>query len=593
MGRKSRHYRQESDPLLSFYQQNLGDSIRNSSNPLYSSSSPPMTFSPPKRQGYTEKQNEMAAVGSTATYQSTEIRGNGITSCYDDDAEEGGQAPKGHHRVHSFGGYYKTQKNYDVLSKTERKREKKKKGGGGYRVHRVSYTPHDHIHVMFRMYGSAFPNVFPFVVVNILWSLLVFWLKRLDLVDLSFHSGSGHSFMGLLVSFLIVSRSQIAYQRYMEYRKLLATCYQCCREIVQFSTVYTNYTNTDLAKQWRLEVCYRTCLMLRVTMDALLWASTVRHEWEEEYYAYQLTPETTSIKNVPSTSSTEDEEDEEKANLIRPGGGTVGESDEVSEHFFRFRNLTHGRRSRVDEHFRAPITFMHILRNVIMDHPQYLNYKMAVNEYRDLLDFVTKFDTAFHGFRVLVFTPYPFPLVQMTRAFLFFWVYTLPLVLLDDYRLPSTLLIVIVTTFGFIGIEYVSMALEDPIADATNDIDEHGMALLVYEDIYMALYRTDGPEAAEALRGRILARYKKGRALDCFREDMKGEELWEPAYARHERLGPCPDWSSNPPPPPIIPSQATTTVLPTTADLHQSSTTNGQRRRRPPTHPTSFNVQYK
>lgn len=47
------------------------------------------------------------------------------------------------------------------------------------------------------------------------------------------------------------------------------------------------------------------------------------------------------------------------------------------------------------------------------------------------------------------------------------------------------------------------------------------MALLVYEDIYFAIYRTDGPGAAFALRERVLQRYKQGRALDCYRNDLK------------------------------------------------------------------------
>lgn len=165
-----------------------------------------------------------------------------------------------------------------------------------------------------------------------------------------------------------------------------------------------------------------------------------------------------------------------------------------------------------------------------MTHPEYLGYKLAVNEYRDLVLMVQSFQEAFHGFRVLIFTPYPFPLVQMTRAFLLFWVYTLPLVLLKDYRLWSALLIVSLVSFGFIGIEYVSMALDDPFGDETNDVDEHGMALLAYEDIYLALYRTDGPAAAFELRDRVLDRYRQGRGIDCYRDDMKGHEIWEPLY---------------------------------------------------------------
>ena len=45
MGRKSRHYRDESDPLLGFYHQTLAatSSVRNDTNPLYSAPSPPQS----------------------------------------------------------------------------------------------------------------------------------------------------------------------------------------------------------------------------------------------------------------------------------------------------------------------------------------------------------------------------------------------------------------------------------------------------------------------------------------------------------------------------------------------------------------------
>eukprot|EP00980_Cylindrotheca_fusiformis_P030739 scaffold25338_cov181-Cylindrotheca_fusiformis.AAC.2 len=369
-----------------------------------------------------------------------------------------------------------------------------------YRVHVISYTAGNHVQVLFQMYGSAFPQVLPFVLCNLGWTLAVQYLKAIGLLDLTFHSSVGHSFMGLLVSFLIVSRSRISYGRFMNFRTLLATQYRMCRQLAQFTMIYSFQTQTPEARLWRQEVCFRTIDLLRVTMDALLWSSNEREKWEDEYFTVH-------------------QKDEE-----------AGKHESASEHFFRFRQLSHGRRSNIDEIFRAPITFCHLLKQTIMTHQDYLGYKLAVNEYRDLLLFVASFQEAFHGFRVLVFTPYPFPLVQMTRAFLFFWVYTLPLVLLKEYRLWSSLLIVLLVSFGFIGIEYVSMALDDPFGDVTNDIDEHGMALLTYEDVYLAVYRTDGPAAAFELRDRVLQRYKQGRGVDCYRDDMKGYDMWEPMY---------------------------------------------------------------
>jgi len=470
-GRKSRHYRNESDPLLGIY----GSTIAKS------------------------------------TSRSSSSNGGG---------DSGGHGSGG-------GGYYgmmmmnpisplkkamgkkeggDEESNEDSPPKKKKKNNKKKRGG--YRVHRVSYTAGNHVQVLFRTYASAFPTVLPFAFANVAWTIFIYYLKLYDVVDLTFHSSVGHSFMGLLVSFLIVSRSQISYNRFMEYRRHLAACYRACRELAQYTTVYTFQTQTEEAAWWRQEVCFRSILLLRVTMDALLWSSTQRENWEEEYFVFN--PEKDGDKDA----------------------------SRVSKHFYRAKQLTHGRRSFVDENFRAPINFSHVLRQIIMEHDHYLGYKMAVNEYRDLLHFVANFVDAFHGFRVLVFTPYPFPLLQMSRAFLFFWVYTLPMVLLKDYRPWSSILIVILVSFGFIGIEYVSMSLDDPFGDDTNDIDEHGMSLLVYEDIYLAVYRTDGPEAAERLRDRVLERYRQGRELDCYRDDLKGYDIWE-----------MPEWLLDQPPP--------------------------------------------
>lgn len=165
----------------------------------------------------------------------------------------------------------------------------------------------------------------------------------------------------------------------MEYRRHLAVTYKSCRDLAQYTSVYTFQTQTPEAKRWRQDVCYRTILLLRLTMDALLWSSTEREKWEDEYYRY------------------------------KPGD----KKTDISDHFFRFRQLNHGRRSMIDETFRAPITSMFILQRYIMEHPYYLGYKMPVNEYRDLIAFVTRFNDAFHNFRVLIFTPYPFPLVQV------------------------------------------------------------------------------------------------------------------------------------------------------------------------------------
>ena len=309
-----------------------------------------------------------------------------------------------------------------------------KKGPAKRKIRRVAYSAQNHVQVLFQMYGSALPQVAPFCLASVLWTLLAAGLAKMEWIDLEYKSGIGHSFMGLLVSFLIVSRSTISYNRFMEIRKHLAETYRSCRELTQFTCVYTGRTQTPKASEWRQEVAFRTILLLRITMDTLRWSSEALEKWEHEY----------------------------------------APKDRAS---VRLTALSHGDRTLIDEYFRAPIMFSHILREKIMAHPDALGYQLHANEYRDLCHFVTSFNKAFHGFRVLIFTPYPFPLVQMTRIFLFFWVYSLPLVLLTELQsVPQTVVMATFITFGFVGTEYVSMTLDDPFGSDDNDIDEEGMA---------------------------------------------------------------------------------------------------------------------
>jgi len=367
------------------------------------------------------------------------------------------------------------------------------------KIRRVAYSAGNHIQVLFQMHGSALPSVLPFCIANVLWTILVFTLKQHNWVDFSFKSGTGHSFMGLLVSFLVVSRCTVSYNRFMEIRHYLAETYRSCREIMQFACVYTFKTRTESAVNWRNDMAYRTILLLRITMDTLRWSSENQAQWEKSYQ--------------PQGRSTQ-----------------------------TLNKFSHGARTELDENFRAPIMFSLILREVIMNHEEALGYRLHANEYRDLILLVADFNKAFHGFRVLIFTPYPFPLVQMTRMFLFFWVYTMPLVLITQlHSLTDTLMVVFLLTFGFVGTEYVSMTLDDPFGNDVNDIDEQGMAELVFEDVYLTILRTDGAEAAKRVRERVLERYRLGRGLDCFRSDMEGSfwaDVGETSSLGSERSNP-------------------------------------------------------
>ena len=69
-------------------------------------------------------------------------------------------------------------------------------------------------------------------------------------------------------------------------------------------------------------------------------------------------------------------------------------------------------------------------------------------------------------------TPYPFPLVQMARSFLLFYVFTLPFALVGDQSgYVADIVIVMILTYGFVGLEYVAIELDDPYGDDDNDFD--------------------------------------------------------------------------------------------------------------------------
>ena len=65
----------------------------------------------------------------------------------------------------------------------------------------------------------------------------------------------------------------------------------------------------------------------------------------------------------------------------------------------------------------------------------------------------------------------------MTRTFLFVWVFSLPLALANDIKEATPLLTVIFfLTYGFFGLELISIEMDDPYGDDHNDFDVKGLA---------------------------------------------------------------------------------------------------------------------
>jgi predicted membrane chloride channel (bestrophin family) len=68
------------------------------------------------------------------------------------------------------------------------------------------------------------------------------------------------------------------------------------------------------------------------------------------------------------------------------------------------------------------------------------------------------------------------------------------------------------------GLETVSIELEDPFGDDDNDFDNLGMAFTAFEDNYLIINAMDGPEYADKLRVKMFN--KRASDISC------NEQTW-------------------------------------------------------------------
>jgi len=352
-----------------------------------------------------------------------------------------------------------------------------------------------YMRVLFCWEGSVWPGVLPFCIFNAGLTFVILALRKYYGINLSVPD-DGHKLMTTILSFLIVNRSSTSYKRYMEARHHLEDLYRSCREIIDCANIFSAHDQGPKAKAWRAEVAYRVIVTLRVTIAALEHLSSNVNTWDIE----DLEPEmmesvrSRSIATVESSSPQKKTSSPQKP-LQRENSATVT----------NVTRWSHGSRTVQDENYRAPIYLLYKLRESIVSHKAgLLKERLVVNEEREILVHVSEYMSAYEKLKVLQRTPFPFPLIQKTLTFLFFWVFTLPFALANDIQDTfQVMTIIFVITYGFCGLENISEQLDDPFGDDPNDFDDLGMAQFTFEDIYNTIIDVDGCEAALALRRKI------------------------------------------------------------------------------------------
>jgi predicted membrane chloride channel (bestrophin family) len=318
------------------------------------------------------------------------------------------------------------------------------------RTRDIDYDLDSHLTVLFQMHGSVWPKVLPWCLITMAFTYAIIELRDHDIVNLSINSNTGHGFMSILVSFLVVTRATITYNRFMEARQGVADLFRTSREVVQYACLLSLTNKGDSAKKWRQDVAYRTIICIRMAAAAV------------EFRAY----------GVSAWETLEDDNDDATDQLLLSASAGIPSSPQERKNFMA--EMAHGPRTIADENFRAPVVWAYNLREKLLDprgNAAILPKRpLHVNEDLKLLALVGEFVAAYDELKKLITTPFPFPLVQMTRTFLFFWVFSLPLVFAaDNDRTSEVLVLMFFCTYGFLGLEFVNMELDDPYGTDPND----------------------------------------------------------------------------------------------------------------------------
>ena len=301
----------------------------------------------------------------------------------------------------------------------------------------------------------TFPRkVLPWCIANTALAALIHYYGGDFAEDIS-SSDKGHMFMSLSVSYLLVTRMKIGLNRYMTQRQGLGDLCRACKELVGYTVTFTRMKHkTDEDKRWRRSVAKRTISVLKTIVAVMKYPSSQKHVWEVD---------------------------------------DIGEEDKIA--------------SRIavgDSNERSPLVLALFLRSVIFSHIHKLSTPLEVPQELILMQYTTDLMSAYSDIMKYLTTPYPFPLVQMTRTILFFYIFTLPFALNNDiHKVAPFLFTIFIITYGFVGLELIAMEIDDPFGEDPNDFDVGIMSQTVYSDILLLIRDVDGLESENEIRETI------------------------------------------------------------------------------------------
>ncbi|CAB9508769.1 Zinc finger, RAN-binding domain containing 2 [Seminavis robusta] len=305
-------------------------------------------------------------------------------------------------------------------------------------------------------------------------------------------TSEGHNFIRFVVAFLFVSRVTMALDRFNEARGHLGKLYQESRELVQYVCSMTAKYQDEKSKEYRAELTYRSMLFLRTAVGILDYETTHTPNWK--------VPELNGVELDYVLNNM----------LFHP----------QNKHYAMLKPCEY------EENLRVPILIGLLLRKSIVEHATRLPKPLEIQAELQLCSSVDACISAYTGLRKFKSTPVPFPLIQMARTFLFLYLFTVPLIFVKDKSsVYAHCFAIFLMTYGFMGLEVIAIALDNPFGDDPIDFKSLAMAHTAFEDTYLTVMDIDGQEWADFLRYRM---------NDNLTERLNTEQSW--LLARKDRF---------------------------------------------------------
>jgi hypothetical protein len=236
-------------------------------------------------------------------------------------------------------------------------------------MYTVTYDSSSHVKVLFQRWGSVWPKVFPYCIFNVILMTAIQLLHNIGGFNLAI-STTGHTFMSLILAFLIVTRVNISVGRYSEARNNLEIMYRESRELVQNCCVLSDHITGIEGKEWRSDVAYRCMILLRTAMAVVDFPAAKTPAWD-----------------VPELSN--EEREQLKSNLFC----------RVSDSPRNALRWAHHIRTEEEESMRVPVKMAYTLRSVIHSQRTRFGSKMLeTNPELKLLGSVDSFMGGYYGY---------------------------------------------------------------------------------------------------------------------------------------------------------------------------------------------------